>query len=96
MKTQATNAMAAPFDTNPIIKLWMTITNNSLLCQHLNEYMKLIEITIISMFGSVEDERIFSILAFMKNKLRNQLETFGYDYSHVCTRVFYSRELLLS
>jgi hypothetical protein len=96
MKTQATKAMAEPFDTNPIIKLWMTITNNSLLCQHLNEYMKLVEITIIFMFGPVEDECIFSILAFMKNKLCNQLGTFGYDYLHVCTKVFYSRELSLS
>jgi hypothetical protein len=88
--------MVEPFDTNLIIKLWMTITNNSLLCQYLNEYMKLAEITIISRLGSMEDEHIFSILAFMKNKLCNQLGTFEYDYLHVCTRVFYSRELLLS
>jgi hypothetical protein len=79
--------MAEPFDMNPIIKLWMIITNNSLLCQHLNEYMKLTKIRIISMFGLVENERIFSILAFIKNKLCNQLGTFGYNYLHVCTRV---------
>jgi hypothetical protein len=96
MKAQATKAMAEPFDTNPIIKLWMTITNNLLLCQCLNEYMKLIEIEIICMFGTMEDERIFSILAFMKDKLHNQLGTFGYNYSHVCTKVFYSKELPLS
>jgi hypothetical protein len=88
--------MVEPFDMNPIIKLWKTITNNSLLCQCLNEYMKLVEITIISMLGSMEYECIFYILAFMKNKLCNQLGTFGYDYSHVCTKVFYSRELPLS
>jgi hypothetical protein len=28
--------------------------------------------------------------------LQNQLGTFGCDYSHVCTRLFYSRELPLS
>ncbi len=74
----------------------MKIANNSLLCQRLNEYMKLAKIIIVSMLGSVEDELIFSILAFMKDKLQNQLGTFGCDYSHVCTRLFYSRELPLS
>jgi len=96
MKAQATKAMVEPFDTSPIIKLWITITNNSLLCQHLNEYMKLTKIRIIYMLGSMEDEHIFSIFAFMKDKLCNQLGTFGYNYLHVCTRVFYSRELPLS
>jgi len=47
MKAQATKAMVEPFDMNPIIKLWMKITNNSLLCQRLNEYMKLAKITIV-------------------------------------------------
>jgi len=41
MKTQAIKAMATPFDMIPITKLWVTITNNSLLCQRLSEYMKL-------------------------------------------------------
>ncbi len=33
--------MVEPFDMNPITKLWVTITNNSLVCQSLNECMKL-------------------------------------------------------
>ncbi len=41
MKAQEIKAMAEPFDINPNTKLWVTITNNSLLCQRLNEYMKL-------------------------------------------------------
>jgi len=48
------------------------------------------------MLGLMENECNFSILAFMKDKLCNQLGTFGNDYLHVCTRVFYSRELPLS
>jgi hypothetical protein len=41
MKAQPIKVMAKPFDMNPSTKLWVTITNNSLLCQHLSEYMKL-------------------------------------------------------
>jgi hypothetical protein len=32
MKAQVTKAIADPFDINPITKLWVTNTNNSLLC----------------------------------------------------------------
>jgi len=39
--------MAKPFDVNPMTKLWMTITNNGLLIQQLNEYMNLAEIIIV-------------------------------------------------
>ncbi len=44
------------------------ITNNPLLCQRLNGYMKLEEITIVFLLDLVEDERIFSIFAFMRTK----------------------------
>jgi len=44
--------MVEAFDMNLVTKLWVTITNNSLLCQHLNEYMKRVEIIIVSMLGS--------------------------------------------
>jgi hypothetical protein len=47
MKAQAVEAMAKPFNMNPITKLWMTIINNSLLCQHLSEYMKITKIIIV-------------------------------------------------
>jgi len=41
MQAQAIKAMVEPFDMNPSTKLWVTITNNSLLCRHPSEYMKL-------------------------------------------------------
>jgi hypothetical protein len=71
IKAQGTKAIADPFDINPIMKLWVTNTNNSLLCQCLSEYMKLVEIILVSILGSMENEHIFSILAFMKDKLHN-------------------------
>jgi hypothetical protein len=73
MKSQAPKAMVEPFDTNPVTKLWVTINNNVLLTQQLNEYLKLVKIAMVSMLGFVKDERIFSMLAFMKDKFRSML-----------------------
>jgi hypothetical protein len=39
------------------------------------EFFKLIELLIIMVLGSVEDERTFSTLTFMKLKLKNHLTT---------------------
>jgi hypothetical protein len=41
--------------------------------QRLSEFMKVAKIAIIVVFGSVEDERTFSMLGFMKSKLHNRL-----------------------
>jgi len=38
------------------------------------EYYKLAQVAIVQVLGSVEDERCFSSLAFLKNKLRNSLD----------------------
>jgi hypothetical protein len=73
MKAQATKAMAKPFDTNLVTKLWVTITNNSFLCLCLSEYIKLAKIAIVYVFGLLEDELIFSTFAIIKDKLCSQL-----------------------
>jgi len=39
-----------------------------------SEYYKLIEVAIVQVLGSIEDERCFSSLAFVKNKPRNSLD----------------------
>ncbi len=62
MKTQATKSMAKPSNTNPLRKSWVTITNNSLLCQCLNEYMKLAKIIVVFMLGSLENESTYPLL----------------------------------
>jgi hypothetical protein len=38
------------------------------------EYRKLAEIAVTYILGSVEDERYFSSVGFLKNKLRNPLD----------------------
>ena len=45
-----------------------------MLCHGLSEYLKLAEIAAVLVLRSVEDERTFSMLSFMKDKLRNRLQ----------------------
>ncbi len=60
---------------NPIIRMWSRIQSSSLLVLKVNEYIKVAEIVMVQVLGSVEDERTFSNLAFMNNKLHNKLTT---------------------
>jgi hypothetical protein len=73
MKQNATKAMEAPDDVNPVSKLWQRVGCNGLLQNRLSEYMRLAEIEINAVLGSVEDVRTFSNLAFIKNKVHNRL-----------------------
>jgi hypothetical protein len=73
MKQNAAKAMEALHDVNPVTKLWQRLGYNGLLVSRLFEYMRLAEIAITAVLGSVEDERTFSNLAFVKNKVRNRL-----------------------
>ena len=51
------------------------------------EYRKVAQISLVLVGGSVEDERTFSTLTFVKNKLRSRLDE---DYLNVCLRLFAS------
>jgi hypothetical protein len=71
MKMQAPKVMAEPFDTNLMTKLW--VNDNALFIQRLSEYLKLAEIAVVLVLGFIKDERTFSMLTFMKDKLCNML-----------------------
>jgi hypothetical protein len=60
---------------NPLMKLWRVVETSSMLRHGLSEYIKLAEIAVVLVLGSVEDEWTFSTLSFMKDKLRNRLQT---------------------
>jgi hypothetical protein len=70
MKSHAPKAMGDPFDKNLVTKMWVTINNNTLLTKWLSEFLKLVEIVVMLVLTFVEDECIFLMLAFMKNKLQ--------------------------
>jgi hypothetical protein len=67
--------MQKPHHVNPVTKLWRSINANSYLKHSLSEYLKVAEIAIVMVLGSVQDERTFSTVSFMKTKLRNRLTT---------------------
>ena len=65
--------MQGDLPVNPLTRLWRRIKANGLLRHKLSDYFKVVELAVVTVLGSVEDERTFSTLSFMKNKLRNRL-----------------------
>jgi len=76
MVNNAKKYMEPPFDLNPLTRIWRFLDSCTVLrVKAFPEYFRLAEIAIVQVLGSVEDERCFSSLAFLKNKLRNSLDT---------------------
>jgi hypothetical protein len=74
MKAQAKGCMLPPFDKNPFTRLWDIVSGSAVLTKMIPEYLKLAEIGCTFVLGSVEDERTFSSLKFLKSRLWNRLE----------------------
>jgi hypothetical protein len=74
--SMASNSLALlepPFNVNPVSRLWRMLDANIALAGQFPEYIKLAQIALVHVLGSVEDERCFSSLTFLKDKLRNRL-----------------------
>ena len=54
-------------------KLWQILESNALLTHSFPEYFKLANMAMTIVLDSVEDERAFSTVCFMKGKVRNKL-----------------------
>ena len=59
---------------NLVTKLWKHLDANSSLCTSFPKYIKLTQIALIHILGSVEDERAFSSLTFLKDKVMNRFD----------------------
>jgi hypothetical protein len=75
MKENATTMLRKPYDINPVTRMWRSIDSNSFLRHSLSEFVKVSEIAMVMVLGSVQVERTFSQVSFMKSKLRNRLTT---------------------
>jgi hypothetical protein len=73
IKANCDSACVPPFNVNFLIKLWRTLSQSRHLCKLISEYFKLAEIGCCLVLGSVEDERCFSNLKFLKSCQRNRL-----------------------
>lgn len=63
---------------------WRKLTQGSQILSCLSEYAKLAKLAITLIIGSVEDERTFSRLEYIKNKKRNRLVR----HLDLCVRAF--------
>jgi hypothetical protein len=57
-----------------------------------SKYIKLVKIAVVQVLDVMKDERCFSPLSFMKNKLRNQLTTHLDVIIQVFAQRFYTRD----
>ncbi len=69
MKNNSLVAMEPLFDLNPLNPIWRTIDSSWVLTHSFPEYLKLAKMAIVHVLMNVEDERCFSFLTFLKNKL---------------------------
>jgi hypothetical protein len=56
-------------DVNSKLKLWNKLSPNAFLCAQLSEFMNVAKLVVIQIMGSMEDEKTFSTLMFMKTIL---------------------------
>ena len=95
MISHAQVAMSLPVTKNPMSWVWRKLSSNVLISTKLSEFMKVVEIAHIQVLGSVENERTFSSLSFLKSKLRNQLTWSRLGGMHVCTRLLHIEHIPL-
>jgi len=73
MQANAEATCSPPFHVNPMIKLWRSLSQSWHLQKLIFEYFKVVEIGCCMVLGSVEDERCFSTLKFLKSCQCNRL-----------------------
>jgi hypothetical protein len=73
MKSNVIAYMVPPFDTNPLTMMWHLVITSPILVSNFLKYIKLAELAVVHIIGSVENERCLSTLAFMKSKFHNKL-----------------------
>ena len=73
-----------PFNPGAITRLYKRISQSEVLCTSILEYLKLLDLCQTMILGSMEDERVFSALCFLKSKVRNKLD----KNLETCLRLF--------
>jgi hypothetical protein len=85
MKSNAAEAMAEvvalAFDINltiinPLTHMWQVIYASQLLSNVFPKYLKVAKIAMVHVLGSIEYERCFYFVAFLKNKVQNTLNNY--------------------
>ncbi|KAJ9526480.1 hypothetical protein QJQ45_009964 [Haematococcus lacustris] len=70
-------------------KLWRYLAGQPITKADILEYIKLAELALVMTPGSVQEERMFSAMAYLKDDTRNRLQE---CHLNVCARVFSSNQ----
>jgi hypothetical protein len=70
--------------------MWHLVTTSHILVTNFLEYVKLVELAMVQMIGSVEDKKCLSIIALMKSKFCNRLTTHLPFVVHMFVQHFYT------
>jgi hypothetical protein len=84
MSSQSKLMMQPSHHLNPATKIWQIMGANGLLRHAFPEYFKLATMALILMLGSIEDEKAFLTVSFVKSKLRNKLV----EHLPLCVKMF--------
>jgi len=93
MLANSTATMKPPLDCNPCFKMWALLTINQIICPKFLEWLNLVELSMVMVLNSMEDERCFSNLSFMKSKLRSRLTTHLDLVVKMYAQSFYTMEI---
>ena len=66
--------MENPNEEGVVTKLWKNLGESNQLRESIPKYFKLTNLCLTMTLGSVEDERVFSTLSFLKSKVRNKVD----------------------
>ena len=84
MKNNSKSVLQPPFTMNPMTKLWQILGSNALFLHSFPENFKVAKMAMTIVLGSIENERAFSTVGFVKGKLRNKLG----DHLPLCVQMF--------
>ncbi len=68
MKNNSKATMGPLFDLNPLTCIWRTIHASCVLTYSFFKYLKLVEMAIVHVLGSIKDEHYFLFLAFQEKR----------------------------
>ncbi len=85
--TEQYDLMENPNEEGVVKKLWKNLGERNQLREAIPKYFKLTNLCLTMILGSMEDERVFSTLGFLKSKVRNKLD----KNLDTCMRFYNSR-----
>jgi hypothetical protein len=72
---------------SPVTELWRKISSQPAIRNEISEFVRLAKLGLVMVPSSVEEERMFSLMGYLKDDVRNRLQQ---SHLNVCIRLFRS------